>query len=43
MLTDQFAMGYFHNFNNNEIKVSAETYYKILNGLLTSKMVYIIT
>ena len=32
MLTDQFAMGYFHNFNNNEIKVSAETYYKILNG-----------
>ncbi len=32
MLTDQFAMGYFQNFNNNEIKVSAETYYKILNG-----------
>ena len=32
MLTDQFAMGYFHNFNNNEIKASAETYYKILNG-----------
>jgi hypothetical protein len=32
MLTDQFAVGYFHNFNNNEIKVSAETYYKILNG-----------
>jgi len=32
MLTDQFAMGYFRNFNNNEIKVSAETYYKILNG-----------
>jgi hypothetical protein len=32
MLTDQFAMGYFHNFNNNEIKFSAETYYKILNG-----------
>jgi len=32
MLTDQFAMGYFHNFNNNEVKVSAEAYYKILNG-----------
>ena len=32
MLTDQFAMGYFHNFNNNKIKVSAEAYYKILNG-----------
>jgi len=32
MLTDQFAMGYFHNFNNNEIQFSAETYYKILNG-----------
>ena len=32
MLTDQFAMGYFHNFNNNEIKFSAETYYKILYG-----------
>ena len=32
MLTDQFAMGYFHNFKNNEIKFSAETYYKILNG-----------
>ena len=32
MLTDQFAMGYFHNFNNNEIKFSAEIYYKILYG-----------
>jgi outer membrane receptor for ferrienterochelin and colicin len=32
MLTDQFAMGYFHNFNNNEVKVSTEAYYKILNG-----------
>tara|TARA_Y100000590_G_scaffold28122_2_gene31499 strand:+ start:9850 stop:12246 length:2397 start_codon:yes stop_codon:yes gene_type:complete len=32
MLTDQFAMGYFHNFYNNKIKVSAEAYYKILNG-----------
>lgn len=32
MLTDQFTMGYFHNFKNNEIKFSAETYYKILYG-----------
>lgn len=32
MLTDQFALGYFHNFKDNEIKFSAETYYKILDG-----------
>jgi hypothetical protein len=32
MLTDQFTMGYFHNFKNNKIKFSAETYYKILYG-----------
>ncbi len=32
MLTDQVALGYFHNFLDNQIKFSAETYYKKLNG-----------
>jgi hypothetical protein len=32
MLTDQFALGYFRNFRDNEFKFSVETYYKRLNG-----------
>ena len=32
MLTDQFALGYFRNFMDNEIEFSAETYYKHMNG-----------
>ena len=32
MLTDQFALGYFRNFRDNEFKLSVETYYKRLNG-----------
>jgi len=32
MFTDQFAMGYFHNFKENEYKFSVETYYKNMNG-----------
>ena len=32
MLTDQFALGYFRNFMDNEIKFSAETYYKQMDG-----------
>jgi len=32
MLTDQFALGYFRNFMDNEIEFSAETYYKHIDG-----------
>jgi len=32
MLTDQFALGYFRNFQDNHYRFSAETYYKKLTG-----------
>lgn len=33
LLVDQFALGYFHNFRDNSIEVSAEIYYKNMHNV----------
>ena len=34
MIADQVALGYFRNFNNNEIEFSAEVYYKLMENIV---------
>jgi hypothetical protein len=37
VVSDQFAIGYYQNFNNNIIETSVELYYKKLNNLIEYK------